>query len=359
MDFTLSDEQRLLKDSVDRLLADRYAFDQRKTYFKEPDGWSTALWSQYAELGLLGLPFAEEYGGFGGGAVEIMLVMEAFGRALILEPYLATVVLGGTAVRLAGSDAAEVARAAGDRRGQHEARVRAWRAAGALRRDRRDDHGEAERQRLGAGWREERGHAWRQRRHAGGQRAHRPASATMRTGITLFLVDAGANGVARRGYTMRDEQRAAEVSLSGVQVGADAVLGEVGNGLRADRAGDRGRHRRDRGRERRRDGGDARDDAGIQPDARAVRQADRLEPGGAAPAGGDADVAGAGPLDGDAGGDDGGRAGRRRARAQHRHGEGRHRPGGTLRVAERGAAAWRHRHDRGTTRSATTSAAAW
>ena len=83
MDFTLSDEQRLLKDSVDRLMADRYAFDQRKNHFKEPGGWSTALWSQYAELGLLGLPFAEEYGGFGGGAVEIMLVMEAFGRALI------------------------------------------------------------------------------------------------------------------------------------------------------------------------------------------------------------------------------------------------------------------------------------
>ena len=105
MDFTLSDEQRLLKDSVDRLMADRYAFDQRKNHFNQPGGWSTALWSQYAELGLLGLPFAEEYGGFGGGAVEMMLVMEAFGRALILEPYLATVVLGGTAVRLGASEA--------------------------------------------------------------------------------------------------------------------------------------------------------------------------------------------------------------------------------------------------------------
>ena len=63
------------------------------------------MWSQYAELGLLGLPFAEEYGGFGGGAVEIMLVMEAFGRALVLEPYLATVVLGGTALRSAGATA--------------------------------------------------------------------------------------------------------------------------------------------------------------------------------------------------------------------------------------------------------------
>ena len=60
MDFTLTDEQRLLKDSVDRLMAERYSFDQRKNYIKEPGGWSAALWSQYAELGLLGLPFAEQ-----------------------------------------------------------------------------------------------------------------------------------------------------------------------------------------------------------------------------------------------------------------------------------------------------------
>ena len=105
MDFDLTEEQRLLRDSVDRLLADRYAFEKRRTYLGEPDGWSRELWSQYAELGLLGLPFAERYGGFGGGGVDVMLVMEAFGRALILEPYLATVVLAGTALRLAGNEA--------------------------------------------------------------------------------------------------------------------------------------------------------------------------------------------------------------------------------------------------------------
>ena len=105
MDFELSDDQRLLQDSITRLLGDRYAFEQRKTYLKATEGFSPAMWTQYAELGLLGLPFAEEYGGFGGGAQEVMLVMQAFGRALILEPYLATVVLGGTALKLAGSDA--------------------------------------------------------------------------------------------------------------------------------------------------------------------------------------------------------------------------------------------------------------
>src|SRR5918911_1002407 len=105
MDFDLSDEQRLLKDSVDRLVAGRYDFEARKRYAQEPEGFSRALWGQYAELGLLGLPFAEEHGGFGGGAVETMIVMEAFGRALALEPYLATVVLGGGFLRYGASDA--------------------------------------------------------------------------------------------------------------------------------------------------------------------------------------------------------------------------------------------------------------
>jgi alkylation response protein AidB-like acyl-CoA dehydrogenase len=70
MDFDLTDEQRLLKDSVDRLIADQYQFEQRKKYLAEPDGWSTNAWRQYAELGLLGMPFAEQFGGFGGGPVE-------------------------------------------------------------------------------------------------------------------------------------------------------------------------------------------------------------------------------------------------------------------------------------------------
>src|SRR5262249_10980430 len=104
MDFGLTEEQRLLRGSVGRLLADHYTFDRRRGYLSEPEGWSRALWAQYAELGLLGLPFAENHGGFGGGPIEVMLVMEAFGRVLALEPYLATVVLGGTALRLAGNE---------------------------------------------------------------------------------------------------------------------------------------------------------------------------------------------------------------------------------------------------------------
>jgi len=106
MDFDLTDDQRLLSDSVAKLLAGTYSFEQRKALLKTPGGWSEALWNQFAELGLLGLPIAEEHGGFGGGPVDVMLLMQAFGRHLVLEPYLATVVLGGTALKLAG-DAAQ------------------------------------------------------------------------------------------------------------------------------------------------------------------------------------------------------------------------------------------------------------
>ena len=103
MDFDLSEEQRLLKDSVDGLLTDAYEFEQRKKYMKEKGGWSPAIWSKLAEQGLLGLPFAEADGGFGAGAVETAIVMEALGKALVLEPYLATVVIAGGFLRHGGS----------------------------------------------------------------------------------------------------------------------------------------------------------------------------------------------------------------------------------------------------------------
>src|SRR5215468_833521 len=109
MDFAFTDEQRLLKDSIERLLTGRYGFEARQRFMAEPAGWSRALWQSYAELGLLGLPFEEKHGGIGGGAVETMIVMEAFGRALALEPFFATVVCGGSLLRL-GAD--EVMRAA-------------------------------------------------------------------------------------------------------------------------------------------------------------------------------------------------------------------------------------------------------
>jgi pimeloyl-CoA dehydrogenase small subunit len=228
MDFDLTDEQRLLRDSVDRLLADHYGFAQRRGYLLEPEGFSTALWSRYAEQGLLGLPFAEEHGGFGGGAIEIMLVMEAFGRVLALEPYLATVVLGGTALRLAGSEAQKstilpqvaegrmtLAFAHGERQARYDLTdvlttakptAAGWVLDGAKS---VVAHGDgADRLIVSA--------------RIAGERDDPD-------GIGLFLVDARANGLARRSYPMRDGTRAAEISLSGVEITGDDVLGEPGN----------------------------------------------------------------------------------------------------------------------------------
>ncbi len=109
MDFSLTDEQRLLKESVERLLADRYSFEARQRFMDEPTGWSRALWRSYAELGLLGLPFEDKHGGVGGGPVETMIVMEAFGQALALEPFFATVVLAGGLLRLGANEATRAA----------------------------------------------------------------------------------------------------------------------------------------------------------------------------------------------------------------------------------------------------------
>ena len=133
MDFDLSEEQRLLKESVDGLLTDSYDFDARKKYMKEKGGWSKAVWGKLAEQGLLGLPFAEADGGFGAGGVETMIVMEALGKALVLEPYLATVVIGGGFLRHGGSRRAEGRACACHHRRQQDLCVRAAREELALR----------------------------------------------------------------------------------------------------------------------------------------------------------------------------------------------------------------------------------
>jgi len=228
MDFEPSDDQRLLIESVSRMLADNYSFAQRKTYIAAPEGWSTAMWSQYAELGLLGLPFPEQYGGYGGGAQEVMLVMQAFGRVLVVEPFFPTVILGGTAIMAAGTDAQKQAILPAIAEGSlklafaHSERQARYDLTDVVTTAKKD----------GDGW------------ILDGSKtvvAHGDSADTLivsaRTsgdrydheGITLFLVDANAQGVARRGYVTRDESRAADISLSNVR--ATEVLGTVGQGL--------------------------------------------------------------------------------------------------------------------------------
>jgi pimeloyl-CoA dehydrogenase small subunit len=230
MDFDLSEEQRLLQQSLDRLLADRYAFEQRKAYGQQAEGWSRELWAQYAELGLLGLPFAESQGGSGGGPVETMLAMEAFGRALALEPFFATVVLGGGFLRHGGTAEQRAALIPKIAEGglilafAHTERQARWNIADIATTARRD----------GAGWRldGEKGVVLHgdsadklivTARTGGGRRD--------RDGVGAFIVDADAAGVSRRGYPTQDGRRAAEVTLAGVRVGPEAVLGEPGAAL--------------------------------------------------------------------------------------------------------------------------------
>src|SRR5580692_1371792 len=104
MIFELSEEQRLFQATVARFLGDRYSFAQRKVFAEQRDGWSRDIWKGFAELGLLGMSLPESYGGLGGTALDAMSAFELFGRFLVLEPVLATAVLGASAVELGGSE---------------------------------------------------------------------------------------------------------------------------------------------------------------------------------------------------------------------------------------------------------------
>jgi len=227
MDFELSEEQQLLKQTCERYFADHYQFESRKRYAHEPRGWSLIAWKQYADLGLLGVPFAEEYGGFGGGPVETMIVMEQIGRVLLLEPYLATVVLGGGFIQHGGSDAQRAELLPRIAAGElclsfaHAERQARYDLADVATTARRDGgayvldgaktlvlHGDtAEKFVVSA-------------RVSGAQ--------TDRNGLALFLIDATAPGVSARGYPTVDGLRAAEVTLSKVRAEATATLGEPG-----------------------------------------------------------------------------------------------------------------------------------
>jgi pimeloyl-CoA dehydrogenase len=105
MNFELNDEQRALQDSLTRLLADRYGFEKRRAMAKTEAGHDEATWLKLAELGVTALPLPQTQGGFGGGATDLLPVMQALGSALSLEPFLSSVVLGATAVRLAADEA--------------------------------------------------------------------------------------------------------------------------------------------------------------------------------------------------------------------------------------------------------------
>jgi pimeloyl-CoA dehydrogenase small subunit len=230
MDFDLSEEQRLLKESVDGLLTDSYDFDARKKYMAEKGGWSKSLWGKLAEQGLLGLPFSEDDGGFGAGGIETMIVMEALGKALVIEPYLATVVLGGGFLRHGGSAEQKAAYIPGIIDGSKTL------AFAQLEKNSRYDLSDVSTtaKKKGAGWvidgekfvvlnGETADMLVVTARTKGGQRD--------KDGIGVFLVPGNAKGIAKKGYPTQDGLHAADITLTGVEVGADAAIGDPDNAL--------------------------------------------------------------------------------------------------------------------------------
>ncbi|MFO1361181.1 MAG: acyl-CoA dehydrogenase [Burkholderiales bacterium] len=230
MDFTLSEEQQLFRDALAKFVQNEYAFEARRKIVASAQGWSGEVWARLAAMGALAVPFAEADGGLGGSGVDLMVVMQELGRGIAVEPYLATVVLGGGAVAAAGSPAQRQALLPGLIAGERQLAL-AYAEPGA-RHDLHDVQASARRE--GAGY------------VLSGRKATVLNGATADTlvvsartagarrdaqGVTLFLVARGAQGVSLSDYRTIDGLRAADLVLDGVRLGADAVLGPVDGGL--------------------------------------------------------------------------------------------------------------------------------
>jgi pimeloyl-CoA dehydrogenase small subunit len=230
MDFSFSEEQTLLRNSVSRYLADNYTFDQWRKFTRSETGRDPRHWAQFAELGLFAAPLPEEAGGLGTGPIGSMIIMEEFGRALVVEPYVSTVVVGGGMVMHAGSDALKEEFlpkiAAG------EAMMAFAFAEPKSRFNLADISTTAKKQ--GGGY-VLNGHKavvlggpWADTlivtaRTAGGQREEK--------GVTVFLVDKSAKGISTRDYPTVDGLRASEITFENVEVPASRVIGEADNGF--------------------------------------------------------------------------------------------------------------------------------
>ena len=226
MDFSLSDEQSMLKDSIERFVQNDYDFDTRRKVMQADEGFSRDNWKQFAELGWLAVPFAEDDGGFGGGPIEMMLVLEQIGRGLVVEPYLPSVVLAGGLLKHAGSEAQKASHLAGIIDGS---KLGAFGFA--------EPQGRFNLADLTTTAKKD-GDGYTLSGHKavvlGGPSADffivsARTSGDQRDadGISLFIVEADASGVTRRDYPTVDGLRACELMLDGVKVGADAVVGEI------------------------------------------------------------------------------------------------------------------------------------
>ena len=230
MNFDLSQEQQLLADSLKRFITNDYSYDARAKIVASPRGWSPDVWKTIAEMGLLGLPFPAEHDGFGGTAVDVMVVMEAIGEGLIVEPYLATVGVGGQFVARGGSPEQKKRLLPAIAQGQcrmafaHVERGARYDLAHVALGARRQGDGfvlDGEKKVV---------------LHGGAAdvlvvSARTSGGASEPRGVSLFLVERNAPGVTVKDFRTIDELRAADVSFSNVPVPRDALLGLEGAGL--------------------------------------------------------------------------------------------------------------------------------
>jgi alkylation response protein AidB-like acyl-CoA dehydrogenase len=230
MDFTFSDEQQMLRDSLQKYVAKDYGFEARKGIIGSAQGFSDKVWAQFADMGILGVAFDEACGGFGGSAVDTMLVMTELGRGIVVEPYFSTVVLGGSLVDLAGSEAQKQAILSEVTQGK----LLLAAALGEPGSRFELNSVETTARRDGAGFVLD-GHKAVVLHGASADKlivsARTAGAAREARGITLFLVERKAAGVQATAYRTIDGMRAAEIKFANVKVGADSVLGEVDNAL--------------------------------------------------------------------------------------------------------------------------------
>ena len=232
MDFSYSEEQQMLQDSISKFVAQDYDFDTRNNIIDTAEGFSAENWQLFAELGWLTVPFAEADGGFGGSATDLMVVMEELGKGIVVEPYLACVVLAGGLVAELGSEQQKQEILAPLIAGEQQL---AFAFAEAQGRYNLADVG-VRAQPDGEGWVVS-GHKVVVLNGAAAGRlvvsVRTGGERTDTSGVSLLVIAADAPGVTRKGYRTVDGQRAAEVYFDQVKVPAGALLGPAGEALPA------------------------------------------------------------------------------------------------------------------------------
>jgi alkylation response protein AidB-like acyl-CoA dehydrogenase len=225
MDITLSEEQRLLRESVDRFVTETYTPELRRSTASEPLGFNQGIWKQFADLGWLAMPIAEAYGGLSGGAIETGILMEAFGRGLATEPYLSTVVIGASLIGSCGSDARRQSLLPQIAEGALRLAFAHCERAARFELSRVDTTA----RRTAEGWRLD---GSKIAVLDGGAADQIIVSARVRDAdgspgaLSLFLVPAKAAGLSLQDYPRLGGGRACNLDLSDVRLPADARLGD-------------------------------------------------------------------------------------------------------------------------------------